>query len=454
MVTHLDTQGELVVERVVVTGQDVQRRVAVVVLGHTVSARVVGVVAGQVVSAIVGVGSRLVARGRDVPTELCAQEEVLNGSEVERERADETVGLIEEQVLLQAEQRVEQVTVGVVVGIAHVRAVLGIDVAHVVHIGPAIRAGDGAVGTTQGLVVLHVYVLHTGLHVQPLGQLGTAGQRQVGTLQVGGLDHTVLVDERCAGAQAHAVVTGLEGHVVLHQETRLEHGLRVVIVRNRTIIQRTEVVGVVIVRCAVGTVGVDILNLGPAVGLAPRELVAVGDAGAARAAFLRRDDDGAVRGVRAVECGGCGTLQHRHALDVLGVEVVTTAGVVGVTHRQAHDVVATGEALGRVERGVVHGDTVHDIERLVVARQRGCATQHHRSRSTGSATRADHVHTRDTTLQCRDEVSSARLDDVAGLDVLNRRAHRAGHTFHTELSSHHHLVELTLVVEHHHLCCL
>ena len=80
------------------------------------------------------------------------------------------------QVLLQGEQRVQEVGVGVVCGILHVGAVLGQVDAHVIHAGPAVAVAHRTVETTQGLVVLGVDILHASLHRQPLGQLGTSCQ--------------------------------------------------------------------------------------------------------------------------------------------------------------------------------------------------------------------------------------------------------------------------------------
>ena len=196
--------------------------------------------------------------------------------------------------------------------------------------------------------------------------------------------------------------------------------------------------GVVVVGCTIGTVGVLVLNLGPAISLGPRQLVAVGDLGVSARALLGGDDDSTVRSIRAVECCCGSAFQHGHALDVLGVEVVTTRGEVTVTHTHG---VGDGETVATVERRVVHGDTVHDVERLVVARDRGGATQNHLRGGTRGTAGVGHGHTAHTTLQGGDEVGTSRFGNVAGLHVLGTGTHGASHTFHTELTRDHHLLE-------------
>src|SRR5262245_31130376 len=74
--------------------------------------------------------------------------------------------------------------------------------------------------------------------------------------------------------------------------------------------------------------------------------------------FLAREDDHAVGRARAVESSGIRSLEHRHRLDVLGVDIRNHAAVIAT----APDAAAA--------RGIRKRNSVQHEERLVAPRQR------------------------------------------------------------------------------------
>ena len=365
MITHLHAKCVHTVEGVVVTGKDVERRVAGVVFRDVVATTVVRVVDSLIIRGIIRVTGVNVGRRREVPTKATANECVLERTHIEGHGGDYTVGCILVLVLIHSEQRVQEVAVGVIFRIAHVAAVLSHVVSHVVEVRPDVSAIERTAGAAQHLLVGLVSILHATFEVSPSANLCLAGNREVLTAEVGGLNHTFLLDERSRSTHAHAVVTGFNRHVVTLHKTGLDDSLHVVVIGGVGWISTSVVVGVVPVGGAVSTVGITVLHFRPTVSLRPRELVAVADARFALATLLGGDDDGTVRSVGTVKSGSGSALEHCHALDILGVDVVTTRREVAVANRNN---VGNGEARTRVESGVVHWNTVDNVERLVVAR--------------------------------------------------------------------------------------
>ena len=92
--------------------------------------------------------------------------------------------------------------------------------------------------------------------------------------------------------------------------------------------------------------------------------------------LLGGDEDDAVAGAAAVEGRGSGAFEHRHRLDVVGVD--------------AGDAVAEVETAvgpGAAEVGIVQRHAVDDIERLVVARHLGVTTEYDARAAAGTACR-------------------------------------------------------------------
>ena len=149
--------------------------------------------------------------------------------DVDRECADKAVSHVVVEVFVKAEQWVQEVCIGVIVRITHVRAVCCHVVRHVVNLGPLVSLADRAIQTTECLVVLLVHILDASFEFEPLSHFCLTGEREVGTLQVGGLDHTGLVEERSTGANRHLFVTRFHRQVVLVHETCLKQSSGVVV---------------------------------------------------------------------------------------------------------------------------------------------------------------------------------------------------------------------------------
>ena len=68
-------------------------------------------------------------------------------------------------------------------------------VRHIVDLEPLVSLTDRTVQTTECLVVLLVHILDATFEFESLSHFCLTGEREVGTLQVGGRDHTGLVEE-------------------------------------------------------------------------------------------------------------------------------------------------------------------------------------------------------------------------------------------------------------------
>ena len=87
--------------------------------------------------------------------------------------------------------------------------------------------------------------------------------------------------------------------------------------------------------------------------------------GVARVGFLGGDKDHTVRCAATVEGCRCRTFEHRHRLDVIGVDRRNTVTEVITAFRSC-----------RAEIGVIHRHSVHHVEGLVVTGHLGRTTQH------------------------------------------------------------------------------
>ena len=145
----------------------------------------------------------------------------------------------------------------------------------------------------------------------------------------------------------------------------------------------------------------------------------------ARLAALGRDDDGTVGGIRTVECRSGRTVQHRHRLDVLGVDI--------------------GDGIGRTLRGELraavagrreHRHAVDYVEGVRSLRNR-LLTTHDDPRCAADATgrRVDR-HTGDLAAERVDEVDVLVGHDVLGVDLLHVVRQRLFRTFDTERRNH------------------
>ncbi len=151
--------------------------------------------------------------------------------------------------------------------------------------------------------------------------------------------------------------------------------------------------------------------------LAVEQVVAVRDAlragvrverelGPRRRAVLRRDDDDAVRAARAVDRRRRRVLQDLDRLDVVRVERRHRIR----RHRRRRVTTAVARAL--VVRIVLDREAVDDVERLVVAGDRGAAAHANRQRAARRGRRLRHHHAGRRTLERLLERQHRRLLDV------------------------------------------
>ena len=317
-------------------------------------------------------------------------------------------------------------------------------VAHIINRRPQVSVTDRTIQTTSYLVVGRLDVSNRTIEVQPLVNLSLTTDTDSHTAQVSSLDNTLGVQELCRSTERHLVLTSLYRNIVTVRETGLQNSCNVVIQLNILGEQTTETALIVVVGSTVSTVSILVLNLGPTISLREREVVAISyrTLTVSVSALLGGDDDSTVRSIRTVKCSSCSTLQDGHRLDIIGVKVITTRREVHITYRD----ICISKTVLRVERRVIHRNTVDNVQRLVATRQRGHTTQNDLSRSTGHTRSRGNSHTCYTTLQRRYEVGTTRLDDVLSLHVLNRRTHCTGYTLHTELGSYHDVLDFVNVL--------
>ena len=138
----------------------------------------------------------------------------------------------------------------------------------------------------------------------------------------------------------------------------------------------------------------------------------VGDLNRFRSAFLRGDEDHAVRTARTVDCGRRGILEHLHRFDVVRIEV---------------------------RKAVLHRYAVDDVERVVAGRGRTDASHAHHHIAFGVAARLHHLHARHLAGHRLPEVRNGLIGDVFGLDRRNGRRNVA--FLYGTVTDHHHIVE-------------
>ena len=425
VITHLGGEGELA-PLVVITGQDVDNLVPVGGLGEVQGTLTVRRGSGV---AVVRVGIYLIFTHGEVHTVSGTDKGVLGRSDVSREGSHHTVYIVVVVVLIEGEHRVQKVCIRVQGRTAH-GSVGGDVVGHIVVQGPAGGTVQNAVQTFLGLGVTGLHILHRGIEGQPLGNLGLTGQGYVDTLVIRGLDNTLLVCDGSGTTDGDLVGTSFHGDVVVLGEAGLEEGAHIVIELHSFRITAAVTGSIIIVGDTVGTVGILVLDLGQAVRHIPTERVGVAHLATAGSTLLGGDDDSTVGSVGTVQGSGGGALQDGHRLDVFRVDIVTTGGEV---HTIAVHSVVDGEVRLGTEGVVVDGNTIHNIQRLVVTGDGGGRTQNHGSGGTRSTTGRGDGHTGDTALESIYEALTARLGNFLGLHALDRSTYGTSHTFHTEL---------------------
>ena len=442
VITNLCRERELIIKpAVLITCQNVHIHVVQVILRDVIVTVIIVVLRSLVVGTIVGVLSNYVVRSREVPTERSTNERILNRCNNSSQVSHCTVRLIIVLVLVHCEQGVQLVVIDVVVGKTHMHTVLSQPLAHIVNRRPQVSIADGAIQTTSNLRIRRLDVSNRTIEVQPLINLSLTTDTDSHTTQVGSLDNTLGVQELSRCAERHLVLTCLYRNVVAVRETGLQHSRYIVVDLNILRIQTTKTSLVIVVGSTVSTVSILVLNLRPAVCLREREVVAIRyrTLTVGVSALLGGDDNCTIRSVRTVKCSSGSTFQDGHRLDIIGVKVITTRREVHITYRNC---ICNSKTILRAERRVVHRNTVDNVQRLVATRQRSHTTQYNLSRSTGHTRSRRNGHTCYTTLQCRYEIGTTRLDDVLSLNVLNRRTYGTSYTLHTELSRYNNVLDL------------
>ena len=156
-------------------------------------------------------------------------------------------------------------------------------------------------------------------------------------------------------------------------------------------------------------------------------------------AAFGRDQDHAVGALRSVQRGSRSTRQHRHRLDILGVDAGYTLVIAAVGRLV--------DALGLLRTQARQRNTVDHVEGVVVAVERFDATHHHAGRTAGSRGAGIDLQTGDLARERIHEVGILdRVDDRAG-DLLHVVGQGLLLTLDTE-GRHHHGVEDLVVLAH------
>ena len=137
---------------------------------------------------------------------------------------------------------------------------------------------------------------------------------------------------------------------------------------------------------------------------------------------LRRDDNGAVRRVNAVQRRGFRPLQYGERLDVVRIEIGGPVGEVDPAIRERRVRIRIGREQSRIEGPVVHRQPIDDDQRLVAAADLAHASDGDRGGRARHARAARHIHACDASLQRVDEVLPLRLRDLDAPDGLLCRA--------------------------------
>ena len=190
-----------------------------------------------------------------------------------------------------------------------------------------------------------------------------------------------------------------------------------------------------------------LLEIGPETGLFERDIRI--ECHAQPSGFESRlggDDDRTVGCARPVERRGCGALQDRYRLDIVGIEIRSAVAVIDRT-----DGAAVGAVLGIGGHAAVDRHAVDNEQRFVlVISQRPLAAQRHANRSAGTGRRSVEIQTRHLPGHPVEPVVRDGVVEVFGADRRNGVAQ----TFFLARQSerrHHHGVDLLRFGEHLHI---
>ena len=281
-----------------------------------------------------------------------------------------------------------------VVAVAPVgQAGLGIFVVgHVAVDGPAV---DGAHRVTER-AALGLDEVGRDHHLDGVGGFELALYEHAHALAVVLGNNTLVVHVVGRGVGAVLFVTAGERYVVLLHEAGAQEVVDVVVARVVGVETGTPAaVGVGGVD-AVGTADVDVLQGRDVHDFAELPAAVDGDVDFAVLTALGGDDDDAVGAFLAVEGRGCGTFQHRHVLDIVGVDVADCRGT------------------------AADGHTVDDEQRLVglcVVDRRDGADNHLAGR-VGRATGHRYLYAGNLTLEGVDKVGRLAGRYLVALELL------------------------------------
>ena len=162
------------------------------------------------------------------------------------------------------------------------------------------------------------------------------------------------------------------------------------------------------------------------------------------AAALGRDQDDAVGGLAAVQRSRRSTLEDRHALDILGIEVRDTVAAVAVAGIGRP---ADGR-IGLLGRGVQHRHTVDHIQRLVVAGHRTDAADAHFGRSARPRGARIDLHAGRLTRQRKNHIRGFDGRQLPALDLVGGIGQVGIVAFETEGRHDHLLNGLHILLQH------
>ena len=217
-----------------------------------------------------------------------------------------------------------------------------------------VEAHGCADGVGVGVAVVRIHELTVDVERQVVvEQRGAEVDAGGGTLEVGGLQDTVLIGEACADAVRHVLQAARHRNIMVGRDGRVVDLLLPVGIGSteEVLAGRSHILP------ANGLAGIELLHEG-AVLVAVKHVDVLGNGGhrhvavvahlgrRALAALLRGDDDDTVGAAATIDGGGRGILQDGEALDVVRVD--------------------HGEGVGQtLHTLVVHGQTVDDDKRVV-----------------------------------------------------------------------------------------
>ena len=277
--------------------------------------------------------------------------------------------------------------------------------------------GDETVGMAVGKRYVGAHLLRTARDAQRVVRVDTRLEEVghvVGTIaaQVERIDQAVLI------------VLGWHGHVVREVATTIE-----------TATPAVRAIRGDVACCIVAGSTIEVLNFWREQGLAEGHVGVETYVNLTFLTLLGGNHDDTVGCCRTIKGCGVSTLEHVHALDVVGVN--HGEGVGTFARGGVHELCHVANLSARVVR---HGHTVHYDEGRVVT-QDGLVTTEHDFRSATSATRRGrNGHTRNLTFHGVHEVGVLHLHEVVGLNLLRGVGQRLllAHDTH---GGHHGLVE-------------